>query len=152
MSRQENPVFVDASGRRRRLVRYASVALGIACVCFVAVVLGGLFGAGPAGGPLPWSQSREESSPTAEEPTPSTAESGEPGDGEEGGDPISDTGAPSASGSPGPDASRSPGTDGTGTSPTAEAPTAGGAAASVPPGNSGNAPRHSPTAAGKGPK
>ncbi|WP_351226039.1 hypothetical protein [Streptomyces sp. NPDC002133] len=155
MSHQENAVFVDASGRRRRFMKYASVAVGAACVCFVAVVLAGLFGAGPAGGPLPWSQSREEASPTAE-PPPSTAESGEPAEDDPGsdpvGDPISDRTSPSASASPGSGASTRPGADAPVPSATTQAPPAGAPTASAPPGNSGNAPRHTPTAEGKGPK
>ncbi|MFJ1745817.1 hypothetical protein ACIOJD_06180 [Streptomyces sp. NPDC088116] len=35
---QEGPVFVDASGRRARLLRRAGIALGIACAGYVAVL------------------------------------------------------------------------------------------------------------------
>jgi hypothetical protein len=149
VTRQKNAIFVDASGRRRRLVRYASIVIGAACVCFVVIVLAGLFGAGPTGGPLPWSRSGQDPAPTGE-PTPSTAESREAADGEAEVDPVSDTASSAAPATKGADASGNPGTDATGPAATAApepAPTA-----SDPPGNSGNAPRRSPAADGKGPK
>ncbi|MGW7361874.1 hypothetical protein ACWGI8_00235 [Streptomyces sp. NPDC054841] len=155
MTRQENAVFVDASGRRRRLMRYASVVVGAACVCFVVIVLAGFFGAGPAGGPLPWSQSRQDPPPAADESTPSTGESREAADGKADAEAVSDATSPSASATSGSDASGSPGTGGAGTATTTattKAPPAASPAASAPPGNSGNAPRRSPAADGKGPK
>ncbi|MEU2432920.1 hypothetical protein ABZ611_26105 [Streptomyces sp. NPDC007861] len=153
MTRQENAVFVDASGRRRRLMRYASVGIGAACVCFVAVVLAGFFGAGPAGGPLPWSQSRQEPAPAADEPGPSTAAPGESGGGEQGAGPGPDEGAasPSATGRPESSAPAATGTAApTGPAATTEAVDGATATATALPGNSGNAPRRSPAADGAG--
>ncbi|WP_325051423.1 hypothetical protein, partial [Streptomyces corynorhini] len=58
---QEGPVFVDASGRRSRLLRRAGILFGVVCVGYVAVLglafMGGIsltpseispFGGGPA--------------------------------------------------------------------------------------------------------
>ncbi|WP_327321934.1 hypothetical protein OG735_05100 [Streptomyces sp. NBC_01210] len=59
MTQQVSAVFVDASGSRRRLLSYVSVAIGAACVCFVVMVLVGCFGARPVGGPLPWPATTE---------------------------------------------------------------------------------------------
>ncbi|WP_338699979.1 hypothetical protein V2W30_25130 [Streptomyces sp. Q6] len=50
-----NAVFVDGSGRRGRLMRRGGIALGAACVVFLGVIVTGLFGSSPSGGPLPWS-------------------------------------------------------------------------------------------------
>lgn len=54
MSHQDNSVFVDASGRRGRVMRWAAIGVGAGCVGFLTVVVAGFFGSGPTGRPLPW--------------------------------------------------------------------------------------------------
>ncbi|MFR9795286.1 hypothetical protein ACL02U_05160 [Streptomyces sp. MS06] len=56
----DGSVFVDGTGRRGRLVRRAAIALGAACVLFIVVVVAGLFGSGPSGGPLPWGNGQDD--------------------------------------------------------------------------------------------
>ncbi|MEX0168614.1 hypothetical protein [Streptomyces sp. LMG1-1-1.1] len=68
MSHQDNSVFVDASGRRGRTVRWATAGVGVACLGFLAVVVAGSFGAGPAGGPLPWADDEKRDAPALIQP------------------------------------------------------------------------------------
>ncbi|KOG14752.1 MULTISPECIES: hypothetical protein [Streptomyces] len=68
MSHQDNSVFVDASGRRGRTVRWAAAGVGVACLGFLAVVVAGSFGAGPAGGPLPWADDEQRDAPALIQP------------------------------------------------------------------------------------
>ncbi|MGW8761723.1 hypothetical protein ACWGN5_04385 [Streptomyces sp. NPDC055815] len=68
MSHQDNSVFVDASGRRGRTVRWAAAGVGVACLGFLAVVIAGSFGAGPAGGPLPWADDEKPDAPALIQP------------------------------------------------------------------------------------
>ncbi|WP_225799423.1 hypothetical protein [Streptomyces sp. NK15101] len=77
MSHQDNSVFVDASGRRGRKVRWAAAGVGVACLGFLGIVVAGSFGAGPAGGPLPWSGD-EQDAPALIQPDP--VQTGAPGD------------------------------------------------------------------------
>lgn len=84
MSHQDNSVFVDASGRRGRLVRWSAAGVGVACLGFLGIVIAGSFGAGPAGGPLPWADEERRDAPALIQPTPAT--SGD-GDGESEGTP-----------------------------------------------------------------
>ncbi|MFJ9682500.1 hypothetical protein ACIRP2_31275 [Streptomyces sp. NPDC101194] len=80
---QEGPVFVDSSGRRARLLRRAGIALGIACVGYVAVLglafAGGIsmspsrllpFGSAPAaqGGPAGNTPPGTEGAPPGDRP------------------------------------------------------------------------------------
>ncbi|WP_086831686.1 hypothetical protein [Streptomyces sp. NRRL B-24572] len=73
MSHQDNSVFVDASGRRGRKVRWAAAGLGVACLGFLAVVVAGSFGAGPAGGPLPWANEEQHDAPALIQPDPAAS-------------------------------------------------------------------------------
>ncbi|MFF0430245.1 hypothetical protein ACFYUJ_38530 [Streptomyces sp. NPDC004520] len=77
MSHQDNSVFVDASGRRGRTVRWATAGVGVACLGFLAVVVAGSFGAGPAGGPMPWADHEKQDAPALIQPDP--AQSGDTG-------------------------------------------------------------------------
>ncbi|MER5204600.1 hypothetical protein [Streptomyces sp. NPDC002825] len=70
MSHQDNSVFVDASGRRGRTVRWATAGVGVACLGFLAVVIAGSFGAGPAGGPMPWADDEKPDAPALIQPDP----------------------------------------------------------------------------------
>ncbi|MFJ5828464.1 hypothetical protein [Streptomyces sp. NPDC093089] len=76
MSHQDNSVFVDASGRRGRTVRWATAGVGVACLGFLAVVVAGSFGAGPTGGPLPWADDEKRDAPALIQPE--STESGDP--------------------------------------------------------------------------
>ncbi|MFI6880266.1 hypothetical protein ACIBL6_43155 [Streptomyces sp. NPDC050400] len=75
-------VFVDGSGRRRRLMRRGGIGLGAACVVFLGIVVAGLFGSSPSGGPLPWSdghddqkqQRAEHSAPPSTSAEPATSD------------------------------------------------------------------------------
>ncbi|MFF5568357.1 hypothetical protein ACFY7Z_27540 [Streptomyces sp. NPDC012623] len=88
---QEGPVFVDASGRRSRLLRRAAIVFGVVCIGYVAVLglafMGGIsltpseispFGGGPAavdGGGAP---PGEGPPPGMGEAPPSAPPSGQP--------------------------------------------------------------------------
>ncbi|MGW5774546.1 hypothetical protein [Streptomyces sp. NPDC003863] len=78
MSHQDNSVFVDASGRRGRTVRWAAAGVGVACLGFLGIVVAGSFGAGPAGGPLPWSDDEQRDAPALIQPD--ATRSGAPGE------------------------------------------------------------------------
>ncbi|MGW2344985.1 hypothetical protein [Streptomyces sp. NPDC001661] len=65
-------VFVDGSGRRRRLMRVGGITLGGVCVVFLGAVVTGLFGSGPASGPLPWSGDEDGKKQRAEHSAPAT--------------------------------------------------------------------------------
>ncbi|MFF5918295.1 hypothetical protein ACFY8C_08115 [Streptomyces flavochromogenes] len=78
MSHQDNSVFVDASGRRGRVVRWGAAGVGLACLGFLGIVVAGSFGAGPAGGPLPWADDERQDAPALIQPDP--AASGDSGD------------------------------------------------------------------------
>lgn len=109
-TRADSAVFVDGSGRRRRAMRRVAVGMGAACVVFLGVVIAGLFGSGPAGGPLPWGHGKDDGKAPHAEHSPSAPATKRPGAG-------SDTDAPgatggSASGAPSPGASGSAGASG----------------------------------------
>ncbi|MFE0641382.1 hypothetical protein ACFW2Y_07195 [Streptomyces sp. NPDC058877] len=74
MSHQDSSVFVDASGRRRRGMRWAAAGVGTACLGFLAVVVAGSFGAGPVGGPLPWADRDKQDAPALIQPDPVRSE------------------------------------------------------------------------------
>ncbi|MET9676909.1 hypothetical protein ABZY68_28015 [Streptomyces sp. NPDC006482] len=73
MSHQDNSVFVDASGRRGRLVRWGAAGVGVACLGFLGIVVAGSFGAGPAGGPLPWADDDRQDAPALIQPDPAVS-------------------------------------------------------------------------------
>lgn len=135
----DGSVFVDASGRRSRLIRRAGLAVAAVCVIFIAAVIAGLFSSVPSGGPLPWGQDQKQkqdgpttatdqpgstAEPTADPPATSGRSSGE-------------STAPSASVS-------ASSTGGENTEPTTKAPTTTAAPTPSAPGrgNSSNPPNH----------
>ncbi|MBO1334692.1 hypothetical protein [Streptomyces sp. VRA16 Mangrove soil] len=76
----DGAVFVDGSGRRRRLMRRGGIAAGAVCVVFLGVVVAGLFGSSPSGGPLPWSDGQDEhKQPRAEHSAPASPSPGATG-------------------------------------------------------------------------
>ncbi|MFF8374733.1 hypothetical protein ACF07V_01190 [Streptomyces sp. NPDC015661] len=141
MSHQDNSVFVDASGRRGRRVRWATAGVGVACLGFLAVVVAGSFGAGPAGGPLPWAEDEKPDAPALIQPDPAAS-----GDSGAGGAPKR-TATPSATAETGSKGSATPDADATTETPsptgtaapatTGPAPTA---ATTAKPGKAGQAP------------
>lgn len=80
MSHQDNSVFVDASGRRGRMVRWGAAGVGLACLGFLGIVVAGSFGAGPAGGPLPWAEERQDA-PALIQPDPAVSDDSDAPDG-----------------------------------------------------------------------
>ncbi|WP_159041913.1 hypothetical protein [Streptomyces aureus] len=74
MSHQDNSVFVDASGRRGRVVRWGAAGVGLACLGFLGIVVAGSFGAGPAGGPLPWADDERQDAPALIQPDPAASD------------------------------------------------------------------------------
>ncbi|MEU7071909.1 hypothetical protein AB0B30_25625 [Streptomyces narbonensis] len=74
MSHQDNSVFVDASGRRGRMVRWGAAGVGLACLGFLGIVVAGSFGAGPAGGPLPWADDERQDAPALIQPDPAVSD------------------------------------------------------------------------------
>lgn len=56
----DGSVFVDASGRRSRLIRRAGLAAAAVCVVFMVALIAGLFSSVPSGGPLPWGQDQDQ--------------------------------------------------------------------------------------------
>ncbi|WP_328678222.1 hypothetical protein OG905_28155 [Streptomyces sp. NBC_00322] len=64
----DGSVFVDASGRRSRLIRRAALAVAAVCVVFIAVVIAGFFSPVPSGGVLPWSEKQEGSTKATDQP------------------------------------------------------------------------------------
>ncbi|WP_432180769.1 hypothetical protein [Streptomyces sp. NBC_00063] len=75
----DSAVFVDGSGRRRRLVRRIAIGMGAACVVFLGVVIAGLFGSGPSGGPLPWGHGKDDAKAPRAEHSPSASPTEHPG-------------------------------------------------------------------------
>ncbi|MBT2510308.1 hypothetical protein J7I98_31530 [Streptomyces sp. ISL-98] len=153
MSHQDNAVFADASGRRNRLMKYVAVLIGVGCVGFVAVVVVGLFGAAPSGGPLPWGDGRKadppaqaERSPSPTVPAPGAAESAGPASS------AVPAAASSSSGASSPGAPASSAAPASKTSPAAPAPEA--SAAPSDKGHTGDTPGRgtpaAPDAPGKG--
>ncbi|WP_031013117.1 hypothetical protein [Streptomyces sp. NRRL F-5727] len=149
MSHQDNSVFVDTSGRRGRVMRWGAVGVGVVCVGFLGIVVAGMFGAGPTGGPLPWSDDEKRDAPALIQPDPEATRSPD-------GSPTASTARPARTGGATPTAAASPSAAPTTaattpaappstTAPTADAepgPTATGGAAGddTTPGKSGNAP------------
>ncbi|GGW48522.1 hypothetical protein GCM10010381_37430 [Streptomyces xantholiticus] len=150
----DGSVFVDASGRRGRLVRPVGLAFAAACVVFIAVVIAGFFGSAPSGGPfsLPWVQEKNE------EPKPSQEQKQEQ-DGstkatEKPGSTAGPTAAPSAKA--GESAAPSPSVSSSRTAteePSTEAPRTAAPSTTTAPGlgNSGNRPGQGQTPT-KGPR
>ncbi|MFF7437646.1 hypothetical protein [Streptomyces sp. NPDC008122] len=99
MSHQDNSVFVDASGRRGRTVRWAAAGVGVACLGFLGIVVAGSFGAGPSGGPLPWSDDEQRDAPALIQPD--ATRSGSPDDAPERTAAPRTTTPPSATATPG---------------------------------------------------
>ncbi|MFF1566682.1 hypothetical protein ACFVY1_24670 [Streptomyces sp. NPDC058293] len=145
-------VFVDGSGRRRKLMRRVAVGLGAACVVFLGVVVAGLFGSGPAGSPLPWGPHKGDTKAPRAEHSPSSSTSEREATPRKSPDPAVPAGTPSASPrasvdkdtgkqSTAPSASTAPST----TAPTTSAPARG---------NGGDNPGrgHGSTGTTKGPK
>ncbi|RFC72589.1 hypothetical protein [Streptomyces sp. AcE210] len=95
---EDGAIFVDGSGRRRRHMRRAAIGIGAGCVVFLGVVIAGLFGSGPSGGPLPWGHKDDTKAPRAEH-SPSSSPTARPGTPVQPEDPTA-TG-PSSSASPG---------------------------------------------------
>lgn len=133
MSHQDNSVFVDASGRRGRVMRWAAAGVGVACLGFLAVVVAGTFGAGPANGPLPWVDDEKPALPTLIQADPSGGGSGSE-DAEDASEqpskpskPSNSSASPSASGtaSPSPSAAKEPAPSQTTTTTTASTDTSG---------------------------
>ncbi|WP_405857107.1 hypothetical protein OG361_25485 [Streptomyces sp. NBC_00090] len=81
MSHQDNSVFVDASGRRGRMVRWGAAGVGLACLGFLGIVVAGSFGAGPAGGPLPWADDERQDAPALIQPDPAVSDGSDGSDG-----------------------------------------------------------------------
>ncbi|MGW8887628.1 hypothetical protein [Streptomyces sp. NPDC055749] len=78
-SHQNKAVFVDASGRRSRFVKYGAALLGVSCVLFLGAVVAGLSGSGPAGGSLPWSGDSGGKPPVRAEHSPTPTDAPGPG-------------------------------------------------------------------------
>ncbi|MFD8010869.1 hypothetical protein [Streptomyces sp. NPDC058955] len=150
MSHQDNSVFVDTSGRRGRVMRWGAAGVGVVCVGFLAIVVAGMFGAGPTGGPLPWSDDDKRDAPALIQPDPEATSSPD-------GSPTAPTARPARTGGGDPSPSASPSAAPTTTAatepsatpsttaPSADAdptPTATGGATGedTNPGKSGNAP------------
>ncbi|MFE5029317.1 hypothetical protein ACFRAO_39995 [Streptomyces sp. NPDC056656] len=93
---EDSAIFVDGSGRRRRHMRRAAIGIGAGCVVFLGVVIAGLFGSGPSGGPLPWGHKDDTKAPRAEH-SPSSSPTARPGDSAQPGDPGATGPASSAS-------------------------------------------------------
>ena len=75
----DSAVFVDASGRRRVLMRRVALVMSGVCVVFLGVVIFGLFGSGPAGGPLPWGHGKGDAEAPHAEHSPSASPTARPG-------------------------------------------------------------------------
>ncbi|MGW3247548.1 hypothetical protein [Streptomyces sp. NPDC001070] len=137
----DGSVFVDASGRRTRLIRRAGLAVAAVCVVFMAAVIAGLFNSKPSGGPLPRGQEQEQEqkqddSSTATNQPGSTAEPTA--------DPSATSGKSSGeSAAPSPSVSASK-TGGEPKAPTTKAPTTAAAPTTGAPGrgNAGDPPGH----------
>lgn len=79
--RAPNPVFVDRSGRRRRIVITAGAGAGVLVVVALGLLVAGLFGASPVplpglpelGNPAPTQQAPAPSAPPAPPPVPRTS-------------------------------------------------------------------------------
>ncbi|MGW1704321.1 hypothetical protein ACWCP8_01870 [Streptomyces sp. NPDC002206] len=152
-SDKNSAVFVDASGRRGRFMKYAAALLGVVCVLFLGTVVVGLSGSGPVGGSLPWGGNGGDKPPVRAEHSPSPVDAPRPKP------PVSTAGATkgtgAASASPGP-TTRPAGTA-TGSAPAsaspASAPTTGATSAPAP-GNADGKPGRgtpaAPAATGKG--
>ncbi|WP_327369545.1 hypothetical protein [Streptomyces sp. NBC_01217] len=152
-SDQNSAVFVDASGRRGRFMKYAAALLGVVCVLFLGTVVVGLSGSGPAGGSLPWGGNGDDKPPVRAEHSPPPADAPRPKASAVPAGSSKGTGAASASTGP------TTGSDGTATgSATASAPPAPtpttGATSAPAPGNAADNPGRgtpaAPAATGKG--
>ncbi|MEV6200443.1 hypothetical protein AB0M64_10735 [Streptomyces sp. NPDC051771] len=123
MSHQDNSVFVDTSGRRGRVMRWGAAGVGIVCVGFLGIVVAGMFGAGPTGGPLPWTDDDQRDAPALIQPDPEATRSPDapkhPGTARPEG-----TGDPSATASASSSASSTPSPSATSSAPAASAPPA----------------------------
>lgn len=145
-SEQSSAVFVDASGRRSRFVKYAAALLGVSCVLFLGAVVAGLSGSGPAGGSLPWSGNNGGKPPVRAEhsPTPTGSPSRKPSAVPA----VADKGTESATPAPGPSVTSSaPASDPAPAPATSSAPAPGNGA-----GSEGRGTPAEPAATGKGRK
>nr|WTB33287.1 hypothetical protein OG781_30805 [Streptomyces sp. NBC_00830] len=145
---QNGAVFVDASGRRGRFMKYAAALLGVVCVRFLGTVVVGLSGSGPVGGSLPWGGNGGDKPPVRAEHSPSPVDAPRPKPSVSTAGAAEGTGAASAS--PGP-TTRPAGTA-TSSAP-ASAPTTGATSAPAPgnaDGNPGRGTPAAPAATGKG--
>ncbi|WP_328754619.1 hypothetical protein OHA28_20885 [Streptomyces sp. NBC_00269] len=95
----DSAIFVDGSGRRRRLMRRIAVGMGVACVVFLGVVVAGFFGSGPAGGPLPWGHGTGDGKAPRAEHTPSAPGATRPSTPAQPEDPMATGPSPSATAS-----------------------------------------------------
>ncbi|MGX1674082.1 hypothetical protein [Streptomyces sp. NPDC055400] len=145
-------VFVDGSGRRRKLMRRVAVGFGAACVVFLGVVVAGLFGSGPAGGPLPWGPHKGGTKAPRAERSPSSSASEREATPGKSRDPAAPAGTPSASPSASvdKDTGKQSAAPSAGTAPSTTAPTTSAPAR----GNGGDNPGrgHSSSGTTKGPK
>ncbi|MGW6361059.1 hypothetical protein ACWFR5_39300 [Streptomyces sp. NPDC055092] len=94
---EDSAIFVDGSGRRRRHMRRAAIGIGAGCVVFLGVVIAGLFGSGPSGGPLPWGHDKDDAKAPRAEHSRSSSPTARPGDSAQPGDPGATGPASSAS-------------------------------------------------------
>ncbi|MFE2991897.1 hypothetical protein [Streptomyces sp. NPDC059262] len=95
---EDSAIFVDGSGRRRRLMRRVALGTGAACVVFLGVVIAGFFGSGPSGGPLPWGHGKGQTKAPRAEHSPAASPTGHP----------ATSAQPAAPAATGPSASASP--------------------------------------------
>lgn len=95
--RHAQPVFVDGTGRRRRLAVFAGVGIGVGLLVSLTLIVVGLFSGSPMpvpGWPEPGSQHQQEGNVADNTVRSPTAGPGEPT--------VSTTGTSTTSGSPGP--------------------------------------------------
>ncbi|MGW0625667.1 hypothetical protein [Streptomyces sp. NPDC002758] len=93
---EDASVFVDGSGRRRRLMSRVAIAVGAVCVLFIAVVVAGLFDSGP-GSPLPWVNGNQEGAKQKARVSASPTSPGDPGSATTGEPRPSESSAPGTS-------------------------------------------------------
>ncbi|WP_326605474.1 hypothetical protein OG930_25820 [Streptomyces sp. NBC_01799] len=151
-SERNSAVFVDASGRRGRFMKYAAALLGVVCVLFLGTVVVGLSGSGPVGGSLPWGGNGADKPPARAEHSPAPVDAPRPKASVAKAEASKATGTASAS--PGP-TTRSAGTATSSTAVATSTPASTAGATSAPaPGNAGDNPGRgtpaAPAATGKG--
>ncbi|MEV6331780.1 hypothetical protein [Streptomyces sp. NPDC051909] len=142
MSHRDNSVFVDTSGRRRRAARWAAVGIGAGCLGFLGIVVAGVFGSGPAGGPLNWQDDEPPAPPALIQADPGDdGADDEKSDGPSGSPSGTPSGKATATASTAPSASASKTASAPSASSTTRAPAPDPTDGTVTgPGNSGNAP------------